>query len=199
MNDPQQRLDTPDTQTDLTGIFDTDSPDGIKLPLSGPQKAFRFTIIISVLVLAGLIFLFLRNPFMKPVNAFYRGLSHGDVNAMTSAFPAWLSDASVPAGTMTTADMCSTVLSASEFDYGKGVKARAGLISKSEVSKDYLERIASGIRTQYHKDVSITKGYWIRLRVIYQQKNIQAEQILYARVYKIDGKWCLLDVPSESQ
>ena len=32
-----------------------------------------------------------------------------------------------------------------------------------------------------------------------QQKNIQAEQILYARVYKIDGKWCLLDVPSESQ
>ena len=38
MNDPQQRLDTPDTQTDLTGIFDTDSPDGIKLPLSGRRK-----------------------------------------------------------------------------------------------------------------------------------------------------------------
>ena len=195
----QKLTESAEMLTEQTGIFDPKPIDADKLPLSGPQKAFRLMIILAVLVLTGLIFLLMRNPFMKPVKAFYRGLSHSDVSAMTEAFPKWLSDANVPEGTVTTAEMCSAVLSAAELEYGKDVKAKVSLISKSEVSKDYLEKIASGIKTQYHVDVSITKGYWVRLRVLYQFKNTEAEITRYARVYKINGKWCVLDVPSDSQ
>lgn len=186
-------------RTEPSGIFEPQPIQTDKAPLTGPQKAFRLLIILSVLVLTGLIWLLLRNPFMKPVKEFYRGMSHSEINTMTQAFPKWLSAADVSRETMTVSDMCSAALSETGMRFGKNTKVSVSLASKTEVGKEYLERIANGIEVQYHQKVSISKGYWIRLRVTYQFNSIETEEARYARVYKIDGKWYLLDIPSDSQ
>ena len=199
MNELQNRPESNAAGTEPSGIFEPKPIDTENVPLSGPQKAIRLTIILAVLVLIGIICLLLRNPFMKPVKSFYRGLSHGDVISMTQAFPKWLTEAKVSEDTVTTADMCSAVLSAAELDYGKGFKAKVSLSSKTEVGRDYLDKIESGIKAQYHTDVSISKGYWVRLCVLYRSSGSEQEVTRFARIYKIDGKWYLLDVPSETQ
>ena len=85
------------------------------------------------------------------------------------------------------------------LDYGKGFKAKVSLSAKTEVGRDYLDKIESGIKAQYHTDVSISKGYWVRLCVLYRSSGSEQEVTRFARIYKIDGKWYLLDVPSETQ
>ncbi|MCR5305933.1 MAG: hypothetical protein K6E36_05470 [Oscillospiraceae bacterium] len=186
-------------QNEPSGIFDPKPIQTDKLPLTGPQKAIRLLIILSVLVLAGLIWILTRNQFMKPIKAFYRGMSHSEISSMTQAFPQWLANADVPEEMVSVNDMCSTALTEMIMKYGKGAKVSVSLASKTEVGKEYLERIANGIQVQYSQEVRITEGYWVRLHVCYRFNNLQAEETRYARVYKIDGKWRMLDIPSDSQ
>lgn len=199
MNELIQDQDKQGVQEAPSGIFEPKPLQTDKLPLTGPQKAFRLLIIITVLLLCAVIWLLMRNPFMKPVKNFYRGLSHHDVSIMTTAFPQWLTDAKVSEETATITDMCYAVLSGTALDYSSDATAKVSLASKSDVSKEYLKRIEEGIQIQYQKEVHVSKGIWAKLRVYYTVNGLDREEIKYVRVYKIDGKWYLLDIPSDSQ
>jgi len=66
---------------------------------------------------------------------------------------------------------------------------------RTAVTEDYLEQIQEGISTQYGVDVKVTKGYWLSLAVTYSDDESEYVIQEYARVYKINGRWVVLDVP----
>ena len=182
-----------------SGIFEPKPLPLDRRPLSGTQKAIRVGIGLAAVVLVLAVWLMLRNPFMKPVNRYFKGLTSRDPQAMTDAFPSFIVNAPKKEETMSIGEMCAAMISAQDLTYGREIKASAELVKKTKVEQEYLDRIAAGIRTQYQTDVRITEGYWVQLSVTRKSSAGEKETTEYARIYKINGKWYLLDVPSETQ
>lgn len=197
MTDEKQ---TPEQVPGETGIFEPKALPADRIPVSGTVRAVRLAVFLAMIVIGVLIWLALRDPFMKPVRRYYKGLTKGDPAAMAEAFPGWLVDADTDENTVSVTDMCAAIVSATKFYYGEGAKAKANLVSQQEVDAAYLERIAQGIRTQYHYDVEIKRGVWITMEVLYTSPDgAERRRTEYARIYQINGTWCLLDIPSETQ
>ena len=171
-----------------------------RLPLSGSQKALRFGIAVGVLLLIWVIWGLSRNPFMKPVRTYYKGLSHEDPAQMAEAFPSWLVDAPVSGNEMGIPDMCSASVTMAKLSYGTDFSVRAGQSERKEVAPEVLEQIASGIEARYHVKVNVAKGYWLTLNASYRLGTGDTVQAVeYVRVYKINGRWVMLDIPSETE
>ncbi len=169
-------------------------------PMSGTQKALRLGICLGVLLVVWLIWGLSRSPYMRPVRTFYKGLSAEDTAKMTDAFPSWLVD--VPRGgtEMTVTDMCSASLTIAKLTYGAGVRVRAGEISQTETDAATLEKIAAGIDTQYHVKAKVTRGLRVTLHVTYTDTaGMLTDTTEYVRIYKINGRWVLLDIPSTTE
>ena len=181
------------------GIFEPKPLSADRIPVSGTVRAIRFAVFLLMVTAGVLIWLALRNPFMRPLKAYYKGLSARDPAAMSEAFPDWLVSAQVSEDAMTVTDMCAAMVSASRMSYGQNVKAEVSLVSQQEVGADYLDRLAAGIRAQYQRDVEVTKGWRLTLMVSYTADGREQSHTEYARVYRIDGAWRLLDVPGDTQ
>jgi len=69
-----------------SGIFEPKAPQKIK-GASDAQKALRFLFFLAAVVLGALLYLLLRNPELRPVKKYYKGLDKQDVDLMCEAFP----------------------------------------------------------------------------------------------------------------
>jgi len=182
-----------------SGIFEPKPISVDMRPLTGTQKAWRFAAVIALLLLALAVFLLLKDPFMKPVNRYYKALSKRDNAAMTDAFPDFLVDAPADGETMSISEMCMTMIAQTNAQYGQDVKVKASMVSKKEVDREYLDRIQEGIRTQYHTEAEISEGLWLRLLVTYGSGKDEKETTEYVRLYRINGSWVMLDIPSNTE
>lgn len=179
-----------------TGIFEPKPVSTADLPLSGTQKAIRLCVFIGILILIAVIACALHNPFMRPVKRYYKALMQGDAAAMCDAFPSWLTGADTDEETMRIYDMCAMVVTATNYNYGSDAKIKVKYSSKAKVGEDYLNRLEEGMLSQYQVDAEITAGWWLTLDVTYSDGDAEAEVTEYARLYRINGKWVMLDVPS---
>ena len=195
---PKQTPENPEPQQ-ISGIFEPKPLAPEQMPLTGVQKAWRAAAVIAVLLLVFTVWLIFRNPFMNPVKRYFKGLSRRDPAAMTDAFPKFLVNAPKDGDSMTIEEMCQAMCSSVNLYYGADAKVSASLVTDKEVGRDYLDRIETGIQTQYGKDVSVSKGVWVKLMVVYARGDTEQETTQYARIYKINGSWVLLDVPSDTE
>ena len=95
------------------GIFEPKALPSDRVPVSGTVRAIRLAVFLAMIVTGLLIWLALRNPFMRPVKRYYKGLTKCDPAAMTEAFPEWLVSAQTDEDTVTVHDMCAAIVSAS--------------------------------------------------------------------------------------
>lgn len=182
-----------------SGIFEPREIDHGKLPLTGTQIAKRIVLAIVILLLAALLYVMLKAPYMKPVKTFYSGIEKKDVVTMCEAFPTWLVTARSTEESATVADMCTVVLNLTRVGYGADVQPKASEKSKKEIEQSYLEKLQNGIKAQYGIDAEITKGYSVKIGVAFENHGSIRSVDQYVRIYKIDGKWVLLDVPSDTE
>ena len=180
------------------GIFEPKPLNVDRLPVSGTVRAIRLGVFLLMITAGVLIWLALRNPFMRPVKRYYKALDRRDPAAMTAVFPEWLVNADTDEDTVTVEDMCAAVVSATNYYFGQDAKASVVLRRQQEVGEDYLKRIADGIFTQYQRKVEITRGLWLTYDVTYQGEGTEQTRTEYARVYRINGSWYLLDIPSDT-
>ncbi len=192
-----------DTQTPTTpeaqqsGIFQPKPPMQAPKVLSGEQLAKRVAIVLAVILIAAGIAILFRNPFLKPVKKYYKGLEQQSVDAMSEAFPAWLVNAEVDDDTITVHGMCDVILTSAVYAYGTDFDVDYELITRTDVSESRLEQLESGIAVRYETEVEVSKGYTLKLLVTYSAGDHEAEVTEYASVYRINGTWCILDVPGD--
>ena len=185
-------------EKEMSGIFEPKSVPVTGLPLSGTQKAVRFCIALGVLLLAVIVLVMLHNPFMKPVRRYYKALEQRDAARMCDAFPSWLTDADLDAQTMSIYDMCSMVVTASSYNYGADAEIGVKYAAKTAVDAEYLAQLEAGIESQYGVSVRITKGWRVALDVTYTDGENTVTVTEYARVYRVNGRWVIFDVPGDS-
>ena len=189
-NDERPELNQP------SGIFEPKSGQ-FKAPVSGTQKANRLLAAIVVILLAVIIVYFVRGIYFSPVRKFYRGLSRRDSSAMTAAFPSWLVNADTAEGEVTVEDMCAAIISNTNYAYGKESRAKVSLSSREPADAEKYEKLSAGIKSRYGVDAKVSKGWICTLNVQYTgQDGTSFQNTEYVTLYKINGSWCILDVPN---
>lgn len=166
---------------------------------SGKQQATELLLVTLALLIGVYLFFAVRARYLSPIRDYYRGMSQGDSAKMASAFPAWLRNAEPEEGTVSIEDMCRMTLAAARTTYGTDCTAKAEALSYTEPDEAYLQQLEEGIQVQYGKDVHISAGRWVTLTVTYRSAHRSWTTTEYARIYKINGAWVLLDIPSAEQ
>ncbi len=167
--------------------------------LSGPQKATRLVIAAVVLIAIIVSVILIRNQYQKPIKTYYKALNQKDASGMCEAFPSWLLDAPADPEAMSIYDMCSVIVSSVNSRYGSACRVSADVNTKTEVEESYLQQLEDGIRSQYQVEVDVSKGFRLKLVVVYSNGGTEYQAIEYARIYKINGHWYLLDVPNDQE
>ncbi|MGN0647435.1 MAG: hypothetical protein ACI4J3_02250 [Oscillospiraceae bacterium] len=170
---------------------------------TGTQRAARLAVVLCVLVVAVIVFLGVRDRYQKPIKLYYKALEAQNADKMCMAFPAWLVDADVSEDSMTIHTMCASMISTVRANFGDGCNVDMDYAGKTAIEESYLAKLEEGICKQYQVEVDISEGWQVKLDVVYSYVNPMngagGENAIsmteYARVYKIDGKWYLLDVP----
>ena len=181
-----------------SGIFERKEFQPADLPLSGRQKSERLIAAICILIACVCVYLALRNRFMKPVRTFYKGMSAQSAADMCEAFPAWLIQNTEDTG-QSVYETCGAVIAAGQLSYGMQADYKASLRTKTPVEQERLDKIASGIKTAYGIEAKITKGYELSVSVRVKSSGEPADVVQYIRVYKINGRWVMIDVPSDTE
>ncbi|MBR6419365.1 MAG: hypothetical protein IKS42_03440 [Oscillospiraceae bacterium] len=181
-----------------SGIFERKEFQPADLPLSGKQKSERLIAAIFVLIACVCVYLVLKDPFMKPVRTFYKGMSRQSAAGMCEAFPAWLIQKTDDTG-QSVYETCGAVIAAGQLSYGMQADYKASLRTKTPVEQERLDKIASGIKTAYGMDVKVTKGYTLSVSVRIKSSGEPVSLTQYIRVYKINGRWVMIDVPSDTE
>lgn len=180
------------------GILNPKPMQNVKV-LSGPQKAMRLAIAAAVLVIAVVIVIMIRNQYQKPIKTYYKALHQKDASGMCEAFPSWLIEAPTNPDAMSIYDMCSVVVSSVNSRYGAAYRVSVDVSTKTEVEADYLQKLEDGIRSQYQVEVDVSEGLRLKLVVMYSNGSTEYQAIEYAKIYKINGHWYLLDVPNDKE
>lgn len=185
-------------QGDNYGILQPKPPQQVKV-LTGTQIAVRLMIAVCVLVIAACAFWVVRNRYQKPLKTYYKALSKQDVDAMCDAFPTWLVNADVAEDSVTVRDMCLVMISSVRGNFGNNYDVDASLVEKTAVAEDYLLQLQDGIFQQYQTRVEVQEGWRVQLSVVYSYAENEVTMTEYARLYKINGQWYLLDVPGSEE
>ena len=172
---------TPEQPLGEQGIFEPKPLNVDRLPVSGTVRAIRLGVFLLMISAGVLIWLALRNPFMRPVKRYYKALNKRDTAAMTEAFPEWLAGADTDEGTVTVEDMCAAIVSATKYYFGQDSKATVVLRKQQEVGEEYLTRIADGIFTQYQRLATDQPGINMYFRPSTAFSSVQARIMQISR------------------
>lgn len=194
----EEITNAPEEQAQQSGIFEPKPPMEIKMK-SGSQKAKELVIAAAVILLAAIIIVWVKGLYLRPVKTYYKGLTKTDTAVMCKAFPKWLCNADTDSDTITVDEMCKTIVSSVLSTCGKNCRVSAEKVRFTEQDDAYLQKLEDGIEAKYGKEVDISKGRWVTLNVTYEYSGKKQEMIEYVRLYKINGKWCMLDIPSTEE
>lgn len=179
----------------VSGIFPEQQPALEFKVKTGTQKAIELVVGAVIVLLAIIIISLVRSSYMRPISTYYKGLSAMNEKKMCQAFPSWLRNANVDDDTITIEGMCLTMISSVVTSCGNDYKVSADMVSFADKDEAYLQKLETGIESEYGKNVNISKGRWVKLNVVYEYGEFKQEMTEYARVYKINGRWVLLDIP----
>lgn len=187
-------------QEQKSGIFEPKPLNPQSIPESGAKKAFRIAAAAVALIVILMIAAWCRQLWFHPVKRFYKGLSRRNETVMEDAFPSWLVNADFGEENVTIADMCSILKSGMDAQYGQGSKVKTALAGYSEVDAEKLTQIADGIQAQFQIKAEVSKGRVCTMNVRYTAANGETyEKTEYVTMYRINGHWCILDVPNQQK
>ena len=147
----------------------------------------------AVVILLVIIFSIFGKGWKKPIDNYFKGMEKGKADTMLKAYPEFMDmDETIDDDYM---DDSMDVL---EDEYGEKIKISYEITKKEKISKGDLEDIAKYIDVKYEEDVKVSKGYELKVKVTIKGKDDEDTKSGKRYVYKIDGKWYLLDVSPDT-
>lgn len=157
-----------------------------KLAIIGGSIAAVVVIIIAII--SSLI----SGRYKAPIKKYFKGLNKCDADTYVAAYPDFLKKADTYKDS-TLKDRKKNL----EKTYGDNVKYQYKILKKTKVEKKDLEKVQDYVKDKYKEKVKITKGFKVKMKQTIKGK----EDYDYATdnmfVYKIDGKWYILDIDPE--
>lgn len=129
--------------------------------------------------------------YEEPIKNMIEGLSEANSSKFLKAFPSFISDYMKD---IFTDKYLETTLKTAEEEYGKNVKMTYKITDKTEIDSDELKEMEEAVKTNFDKEIKITKGYELGIEVTTKGDDEEDTETDEMNVYEIDGNWYILDI-----
>ena len=153
--------------------------------IGGCAAAFVVAIIILIVSLVS-------GRYKSPIKKYVKGLNKCDADTYAAAYPDFTKTAE------STKDKTLTDRKKNyEKTYGDNVKFKVDVLKKTKIEKKDLEKVKDAIKDKYKESVKVTKGFKVKVKQTIKGKKDYDYTTNDVYVYKIDGKWYLLNIDPE--
>ncbi|MCQ2417259.1 MAG: hypothetical protein MJ071_05560 [Oscillospiraceae bacterium] len=189
-----------ETPAQESGIFQPKAINESMIPESGAKKARKIGIALAAVAVVVLCIMVSRSLWLHPIKKFYRSMNRHDAAAMTEAFPSWLVDADMSGESMSVEAMCQVVINNLGMIAGNDGTVHALYSGYTPIEAEKLEKIQAGIEQQFQIKTKVSDGRLCAMEVTYRNTDgKEQKQIEYVTMYRINGHWCILDVPNTTK
>lgn len=166
-----------------------------KVSFKDPETVKKVGIIAGiaaiVVIIIAIIASIAGNGWKAPLKNYVKGMNKCDSDAYLSAYPDFLE--------MKTSDSdLKDQKKNDEKEYGDNVKYSIKFLKKEKIDKDELKDVQEYIEKKYDKKVTVKKGYKVKVEAKTKGKEDYDYGTSTRYVYKIDGKWKMLNVSPET-
>lgn len=155
---------------------------------------------VAVIALIIVISIIVGNAYKKPIKKVVEGVNEQDDEILCDALPDFLikkyDKADKNYGKNVREKIKNKIKSWEEnetYDIGDDPEVSYEILDKIEYTEEELESIKSQIKASYDKKVDVTKGYSVALIITIEGEDGEYSYPEEVSVYKIDGKWSVLD------
>lgn len=148
-------------------------------------------IVAAIVIIIAIIASIIGSGWKKPIKNYVAGMNKCDSDKYLSAFPDFLK-------MKTTDSDLKDSKKNDEKEYGDNVKYSAKILKKEKISKDELKDVEEYIQKKYDTKVSVKKGFKVKIEAKTKGKEDYDYGTSTRYVYKIDGKWKMLNVSPET-
>lgn len=174
-------------KTETASTSASSKADTKKLAIIGGSIAAVVVVILAIII--GIV----SGRYKSPIKKYYKGLNKCDADTYAAAFPDFMEvDKSV------TDSSLKDQKKDDEKDYGDNVKYSYKILKKTKVDKDDLKNVQEYISKKYDKKVKVSKGFKVKIKNSVKGKEDYDYATSDRYVYKIDGKWYVLNVTPET-
>ncbi len=148
-------------------------------------------IVAVVVALVAIIVSIIGGGWKTPLKNYVDGRNKCDSDKYISAYPDFLK--------MNTTDSnLKDAKKDDEKEYGDNVKYSFKVLKKEKINKDELADVEEYINNKYNEKVKVKGGYKVKIEAKTKGKEDYDYGTTFRYVYKIDGKWKMLDVSPEA-
>ncbi len=164
------------------------------------KKISKQTIIIAlpaaaIVIMSIVLAVCLTPAYAKPINYFVTGMEKDSYKTLKKAFPEFVID-TFEDSYYSIEDVLENLHEEAEDEYGREFKLSYEITRKSKLDDDDLEDIEDAIDDYYDEDVKVSAGYELKVKLKISGGGDSDNEKIEVNVYKIDGKWYLMSMPS---
>ena len=164
-------------------------------------NAKKYVLIAGVVAVVAIIIAIISSIFgsgwKKPIKNYFKGMEKADSKTYLSAFPEFYADKMED---YYDDDGMADMRDSLEEEYGSNIKISYKITDKEKIKKDDLQKVQKYIKKYYEADVKVSAGYKVKVKATVKGKDDKDTNTRTMYVYKIDGKWGILNTsPSEAK
>lgn len=148
-------------------------------------------IVAAVAIIVAIIVSIVSSGWKKPLKNYVQGMNKCDSEKYLAAYPDFLK-------MKTTDSDLKDMKKNAEKEYGDNVKYSYKILKKEKIKKDELKDVEEYISKKYDEKVKVKKGYKVKIEAKTKGKEDYDYATSTRYVYKIDGKWKMLNVSPET-
>lgn len=144
--------------------------------------------IAIVVILLAIIISSISSGWKKPLDNYFKGMEKGNLKTYSKAFPDFYNEKM----DLDDDDM-EKMHDNLEDEYGEKIKITYKITKKENIKKDDLKNVQEYISKVYDEDVKVSAGKEVKVKATIKGKKDEDTDTQKMYVYKIDGKWKLLN------
>ncbi|MBR3673259.1 MAG: zinc-ribbon domain-containing protein [Clostridia bacterium] len=145
-------------------------------------------IVAAVVIIIAIIASILGGGWKKPIDNYFKGMEKGNLKTYTKAFPDFYNDK-----VDLDDDDMEKLHDNLEDEYGEKIKITYKVTKKEDIKKDDLKKVQEYIEKVYDEDVKVSGGKEVKVKATIKGKDDEDTDTQKMYVYKINGKWKLLN------
>lgn len=149
--------------------------------------------IIAVIIIVTMNLTIFNNAYEEPVDNFLTAIEKGDGDYLEEVIPDYMIDDDDDLD-----DTAKKLKAAMVIVVGEDFDLDYEIIEKEEIEDSKLKKIEKNISSKYDEDVDVDAGYNLKVEISIESDEKDESTETNISVYKIDGKWCMIDDISSS-
>lgn len=125
-----------------------------------------------------------------PIKNHIESLQEGNAEKMLAAYPQFFVDILKEEYSD---EQINEIAKQMQNVYGDNLTISYEILDKTEIEKDQLKIYKEDIKLNFDKDINVTAGYKINVKLTFKGSKAESTTQEQMKVYEIDGKWSLLD------